>query len=70
MTSRPHDRNGEEPARNDYRGDRAERHLTVRGMRGTPWLRSVTHPPTVERPEQHDLCAAATEVGTAVIGSY
>jgi hypothetical protein len=31
MTSRPHDLNGEEPARNDYRGDRAERHLTVRG---------------------------------------
>jgi hypothetical protein len=26
MTSRPHDLNGEEPARNDYRGDRAERH--------------------------------------------
>jgi hypothetical protein len=24
----------------------------------------------VGRPEQHDLCAAAAEVGTAVIGSY
>jgi hypothetical protein len=31
MTSRPHDLNGEEPARNDHRGDRAERHLTIRG---------------------------------------
>jgi hypothetical protein len=40
------------------------------GMRGTRWLRSVIHPPTVGRPEQHDLCAAAAEVGTAVIGSY
>jgi len=31
MTSPPHDLNGEEPARNDYRGGRAERHRTIRG---------------------------------------
>jgi hypothetical protein len=40
------------------------------GMRGTRWLRSVNHPPTAGRPEQHDLCAAAAEVGTGVISSY
>jgi len=32
---------------------------------------SERHPPANRgRPEQHDLCAAAAEVGTAVIGSY
>lgn len=40
------------------------------GMRGTRWLRSVIHQPAVGRPEQHDLCAAAAEVRTGVIGSY
>jgi hypothetical protein len=40
------------------------------GMRGTRWLRSVNHPPTAGRPEQHDQCTAAAEVGTGVISSY
>lgn len=38
-------------------------------MRGTTWLRGVIHLPTVGRPEQRDLCAAAAEVGTGVSGS-
>jgi hypothetical protein len=70
MTSPPHDLNGEEPGRNDYRGGRAEIHPHRPGMRGTRRLRSVIHPPTAGRPEQHDLCAAAAEAGTGVISSY
>jgi hypothetical protein len=71
MTSPPHDLNGEEPARNDYRGDRAERQLTVRGYaaRGGFGASSIRQP-RAGRPEHHDLCAAAAEVGTGVIGSY
>jgi len=40
------------------------------GMRSTRWLRSVIHPPTAGRPEQHDQCTAAAEVSTGVISSH
>jgi hypothetical protein len=70
MTSPPHDLNGEEPARNDYRGDRAERHLTIRGYaaRGGFGASSIRQP----RGALNTMICAPPQLrpGTGVIGSY